>query len=58
MEPMRQEIVVDYPNNQRSQALFEVEDRSAFDSAVGVVVGLALGLISWGLIAAVWLTLL
>ena len=39
-------------------ASLEVEDRDAFDSAVGIVVGLVLGLLSWGVIAVLWLTLL
>lgn len=58
MEPLRQEIVVDFSRVEPMSASLEVEDRNAFDSAVGIVVGLVLGLLSWGVIAVLWLTLL
>ena len=58
MEPMRQEIVVEYPGVETGMGSLEVEDRNAFDSAIGIVVGLGLGLLSWGVIVVLWLTLL
>ena len=58
MEPLRQELVVDFSRVEPMNASLEVEDRDAFDSAVGIVVGLVLGLLSWGVIAVLWLTLL
>ena len=55
MELMRQEVVADFPRVDPVQAALEVEDRNAFDSAIGIVVGLGLGLISWAVIVALWL---
>lgn len=58
MEPMRQEIVVDFPQVETGNGSLEVEDGNAFDSAIGIVVGLGLGLLSWGVIVVLWLTIL
>ncbi len=58
MEPMRQEIVVDFTQVERMNGSLEVEDGNAFDSAIGIVVGLSLGLLSWGVIVVLWLTIL
>jgi hypothetical protein len=58
MEPMRQEIVVDFSPVEPMNGSLEVEDGNAFDSAIGIVVGLSLGLLSWGVIVVLWLTIL
>ena len=55
MEPMRQEFVAEFPQVDSIEASLEGEDKSAFDSAIGIVVGLGLGLLSWALIVAIWL---
>ena len=57
MVPMRQRIVVDFPGANSMEPSIEVEDRGPFDSAIGIVVGLGLGLVSWGVIVALWLAL-
>lgn len=57
MEPMRQEIVADFSRVEPMDASLEVDDRNVFDSAIGIVVGLGLGLLSWGVIVVLWLTL-
>lgn len=56
MEPLRQEIIADFPRAESMSGSFEVDDGNAFDSAIGIVVGLSLGLLSWGVIVALWLT--
>ena len=58
MEPMRQEIVADFSRVEPMDTSLEVDDRNVFDSAIGIVVGLGLGLLSWGVIVVLWLTLL
>lgn len=58
MEPMRQEVIVDFPQVETGKGTLEVEDSNAFDSAIGIVVGLGLGLLSWSVIVVLWLTVL